>query len=119
MNGDAVEPSGELVRPYTATRGRARPSRLLALEAMVTTTPLGRGRLPVLLLEQKSIVAMCVQPQSVIEIAAELRLPVGVVRVLVADAAADRLVEISQLTMPTGAPQLELLDRVLAGLRRL
>ncbi|WP_235608525.1 DUF742 domain-containing protein, partial [Frankia casuarinae] len=49
----------------------------------------------------------------------ELRLPVGVVRVLVADAAADRLVEISQLTMPTGAPQLELLDRVLAGLRRI
>ncbi|WP_261555525.1 DUF742 domain-containing protein [Frankia tisae] len=119
MNGDAAEPSGELVRPYTATRGRVRPARLLALEAMVTTTPFGLARLPALLLEQKSIVAMCVQPQSVIEIAAALRLPVGVVRVLVADAAADRLVDISQLTMPTGAPAMALLDRVLTNLRRL
>jgi Protein of unknown function (DUF742) len=119
MNADAPEPSGELVRPYTATRGRARPSRLLALEAMVSSTPFGLGRLPALLLEQKAIVAMCAQPQSVIEIAAELRLPVGVVRVLVADAAAERLVEISQLHMPTGSPEVALLDRVLTSLRRL
>jgi hypothetical protein len=119
MNGDAPEPSGELVRPYTATRGRARPSLLLAIEAMVTTTPFGHGRLPALMLEQKAIVAMCAKPQSVIEIAAELRLPVGVVRVLVADAAADRLVEVSQLNMPTGAPEIALLDRVLTSLRRL
>lgn len=119
MKGDGVEPSGELVRPYTATRGRARPSRLLALEAMVTSTSQGLARLPGLLLEQKSIVAMCIRAQSVIEIAAELRLPVGVVRVLVSDAAAERLVDISQLASPTGTPQLDLLDRVLTGLRRL
>ncbi len=119
MNGNAPEPSGELVRPYTATRGRARPSRLLALEAMVTTTPQGLVRMPGLLLEQKSIVTMCVRPQSVIEVAAALRLPVGVVRVLVSDAAAERLVDISQLSTPTGAPELDLLDRVLTGLRRL
>lgn len=85
----------------------------------MTTTPFGLARLPALLLEQKSIVAMCLQPQSVIEIAAALRLPVGVVRVLVADAAADRLVDISQLTMPTGALEMALLDRVLTNLRRL
>ncbi|WP_163549571.1 DUF742 domain-containing protein [Candidatus Frankia nodulisporulans] len=119
MNGDAMEPSGELVRPYAATRGRARPSRLLALEAMVTTTSFGLARLPALLLEQRSIVSMCERPQSVIEIAAGLRLPVGVVRVLVADAAAERLVDVSQLTLNNGAPGLDLLGRVLSSLRRL
>jgi hypothetical protein len=92
---------------------------VLALEAMVTTTSFGLGRLPTLLLEQRSIIVMCVRPQSVIEIAAALGLPVGVVRVLVADAAADRLVDISQLNMPTGIPEMALLDRVLTSLRRL
>jgi hypothetical protein len=110
--------SDELVRPYTATGGRVRPSRVLPLEAMVCTTPYGRSRLPVLLLEQKAIVAMCEHPQSVIEIAARLRLPVGVTRVLVADAVAEQLVDISDLT--TGEiPDLTLLDRVLTSLRGL
>lgn len=118
MTPNPADSSDELVRPYTATRGRARPSRFLPLEAIVGTTPYGRTRLPMLLLEQKAIVTMCQSPQSVIEIAAKLRLPVGVTRVLISDAAAERLVEISPLT--TGdTPDLALLDRVLTSLRGL
>lgn len=118
MSLEPVDSSDELVRPYTATRGRARPSRVLPLEAMVTTTPYGRSRLPLLLLEQKAIVAMCQLPQGVIEIAAKLRLPIGVTRVLISDAAAEHLVEVSQLTA-TDIPDLTLLDRVLTSLRTL
>ena len=119
MNDEWSDPSGELVRPYTATRGRARPARTLALEAMVSTTQYGRLQLPSLLLEQKAIVEMCLHPQSVIEIAAKLRLPVGVVRVLVTDAETAGLVEISQLVLTDTTHELALLDRVLTGLRRL
>ncbi|MEX5708015.1 DUF742 domain-containing protein [Parafrankia sp. FMc6] len=119
MTDDWSDPSGELVRPYTATRGRAHASRLLALEAMVYTTAHGRRRHPELLLDERSIVEMCLRPQSVIEIAAELRLPVGVVRVLVTDAESAGLVEITQLDTTDATQEVGLLGRVLTGLRRL
>jgi hypothetical protein len=60
------------------------------------------------------------RPQSLAEIAAYTQLPLGVARVLVADMVADNL-----LTLHSPAPaeayeeRMELLERVLSGLRRL
>jgi len=48
-----------------------------------------------------------------------LRIPLGVARVLVADMAAEGLVHVYQPQLDAGKPDLNLLERVLSGLRRL
>jgi hypothetical protein len=121
------EPTGALVRPYAVTRGRTRPKLEIALEALVETTVRGRstgtgrgtgGG------EHQYIAAMCDggRVQSLAEIAARMRLPLGVARVIVADMASDGLVAVYEPTSledETDAVGTELLERVLSGLRRL
>ena len=48
-----------------------------------------------------------------------LRMPLGVARVLVADMAVDGLVRVHQTDHVEGRPDLNLLERVLSGLRKL
>lgn len=122
---DRNDTSSGLVRPYAVTRGRTRPKLEIALESLVETTVRGRsavadtgghGR------EQERIAAMCDgRLQSLAEIAARMRLPLGVARVLIADMAAEGLVAIYEPALLNGndAVGTELLERVLSGLRRL
>ena len=121
------EPTGALVRPYAVTRGRTRPKLEIALEALVETTVRGRstgtGRASGGG-EHQYIAAMCDggRVQSLAEIAARMRLPLGVARVIVADMASDGLVAVyepASLEDETDAVGTELLERVLSGLRRL
>src|SRR4051812_4290623 len=82
--------AGPVVRPYAMTRGRTshEVQHRLDLIAVVVTEPHvdGPGTDPSLSPEHVSIVELCRDtPQSVAELAAELDLPVGVVRVLVGD----------------------------------
>jgi hypothetical protein len=55
----------------------------------------------------------------VAEISAVLRMPLGVARILIADMAVEGLVRIQQLDHAEGHPDVQLLERVLSGLRRL
>jgi hypothetical protein len=57
--------------------------------------------------------------RSVAEISAVLRMPLGVARILIADMAVEGLVRIHQLDHAQGRPDLNLLERVLSGLRKL
>ena len=112
---------GRLLRPYALTRGRARPSHGsdLEIEALVSTSVLGETvQMPAP--EPHSIAALCREPLSVAEIAAHMKLPIGVVRVLVADMAHQGLVMIHRPAMSQvgGRPDIPLLERVLDGLRR-
>jgi Protein of unknown function (DUF742) len=120
------EPMGALVRPYAVTRGRTRPRLDIALEALVETTVRGRsavsnkggtGR------EHQFIATLCDgRLQSLAEIAARMKLPLGVARVLIADMAAEGLVAVYEPTSlddANDAVGTELLERVLSGLRRL
>jgi len=72
-------------------------------------------------LERAAIVRLCRRASSVAEISARLSLPVGVVRVLVADLAADGYVEVNLPVDPRadGTVDRVLLERVLAGLEAL
>ena len=121
---DREEPTGALVRPYAVTRGRTRPRLEIALEALVETTSRGRagsqggthGR------EQQYIATLCDgRLQSLAEIAARMQLPLGVARVLIADMAAEGSVSVHEPTSLDGDESvgMELLERVLSGLRRL
>jgi hypothetical protein len=108
-----------LVRPYTVTGGRTQPRYKLALEALVTATVYEPRDLSVLAPECQAILQFCLDWRSVAEISAVLRLPLGVARILVADMSADGLVRIHQRDDSEGRPDLNLLERVLSGLRKI
>jgi hypothetical protein len=105
------------VRPYVRTGGRTRSRTELALETLVTVS--GQPGSPPNL-EYRNMVALCDVPRSIAEVAALSALPVGVARVLIGDLAEQGLLTVHdtrQLTCP--AEDMALMQRVLAGLRRL
>jgi hypothetical protein len=70
--------------------------------------------------EHRDIATLCREVRSVAEVAALLSVPLGVARVLIADMAQLGLVSVhTSGAQPDGAPELDLLERVLSGLRRL
>ena len=117
---DPVTETGSLVRPYTRTGGRTRSDYDLAIEALVSTSDRGWDAEDALLPEHRSICELCMDTRSVAEVAAHLRLPLGVVRVLIGDMAGMGLVVIHSSGMVVGdRPSMDFLERVLSGLRRL
>jgi Protein of unknown function (DUF742) len=108
-----------LVRPYAVTRGRTKPRYHLEIEAMVAATHYEAGDLTRFSPECQAILEFCRDWRSVAEISAVLQMPLGVARILITDMAADGLVRIHQLNHDQGRPDVELLERVLSGIRRL
>ncbi|MFI7676125.1 DUF742 domain-containing protein [Actinophytocola sp. NPDC049390] len=118
--GSASHETGSLVRPYTRTGGRTRSDYDLAIEALVSTSERGKSPDAAVLPEHRSICGLCLDTRSVAEVAAHLRLPLGVARVLIGDMAGMGLVLIHQSGMVVGdRPSIEFMERVLSGLRRL
>lgn len=115
----AAETSG-LVRPYFRTGGRTKPAYDLAIEALISTSERGRALDRVRVPEHRSICGLCLDTRSVAEVAAYLRLPLGVVRVLIGDVAGLGLVLVHTATAAVGdRPSIEFMERVLSGLRRI
>ena len=112
--GDRVVPA------YALTKGRTRPAgEELPLEALVTATDLALQHEPALQVEWRTIVRMSARPTSLVEIGAELQVPVGVARVLVSDLANAGYLQV-HLPRPVdgeGGPGQEVLGRLLDGLR--
>jgi Protein of unknown function (DUF742) len=108
-----------VVPVYALTGGRTRSlGQDLQLETLVTTTSDGLAALPRLRFEQARIVELCQRPVSVAEVAAELRVPLGVARVLVSDLHANRMLAVHRPSVtPDGRPRTEVLERLLSGLR--
>jgi len=110
---------GRVVPAYALTRGRTRSAGPdLPLEALLTATEYGLRRFLGLQAERRTIVELCAGPMSVAEIAAYLRIPLGVARVLVSDLASSGYLAVH---MPQGAaddrPDAAILERLLDGLR--
>jgi hypothetical protein len=114
-----METSG-LVRPYFRTRGRTKATLDLAIEALISTSEQGRMLDRVRVPEHRSICDLCLDTRSVAEVAALLRLPLGVVRVLIGDVAGLGLVLVHSTNTTVGdRPSIEFMERVLSGLRRI
>lgn len=116
---------GRIVRPYTMTGGRSGvglPN--IALEALVAVTPAGmrmRGRFR---WEAAEIIAQSRKEIAIVELAANLEVPVGVIRVLAADLRDQGAITItdprSEATVDSGDTEYaELLHKVLDGIRAL
>lgn len=114
--------AGALVRPYAHTGGRTRSSHVLAIEALISSSrEPGVGDAVLTTHHRRMIVDLCAQPRSVAEVAALLSVPLGVARVLLGDLATAGVVVVHRTagTSGDGEPDLEFMNRVLVGLRRL
>ncbi|NEA42027.1 DUF742 domain-containing protein, partial [Streptomyces sp. SID11233] len=101
------------LRPYVITRGRARATYGIALEALLTTRQAPR---PLTLNpEERTLLDLCARPTALAEAAARLALPLGLTRVLASDLVVQGLLTVSE-SVP---PEVRLLRDVLAGLRRM
>ncbi|MEV7991947.1 DUF742 domain-containing protein [Streptomyces sp. NPDC086077] len=117
------------VRPYSLTGGRTRFGHVLlvetfvaALEAPEERKELTNGSLrSTVMPELRAIVELCRRMRTVAEIAALLKMPLGVVRVLLSDLADQGKIRVygTGTGHGTGRPDRALLERVLSGLRRL
>jgi hypothetical protein len=126
--GGGGSSAGNLVRPYTITGGRTAPERDdLTMITLVTTVPedprapsarRDRGLQP----EHRTILTRCRTATAVVELAADLDLPVSVTKILIGDLlAAGRVRARPPLAVaPTsGGPDTRVLQAVRDGLRRL
>jgi Protein of unknown function (DUF742) len=117
--GAIAEEASSLVRPYAVTGGRTKPRYQLQIEAMVAASHYEARDLSILSPECQAILGFCRDWRSVAEISAVLRMPLGVARVLIADMAMEGLVRVHQIDHAQGRPDVNLLERVLSGLRKL
>lgn len=115
----ADDAAGPVIRPYALTGGRTKPAgEFFDLIAMVVAR-----RLPHLPLdlepEHLRVLALCDIPRSVADLAADLRIPLGVLRVILSD-----LREHGLVIIRPPVPSIRLLDdhalrRIEDALRRL
>ncbi|MEU3602995.1 DUF742 domain-containing protein [Streptomyces sp. NPDC006798] len=115
------------VRPYSLTGGRTRFGHVLLVETFVAAleAPAERRELPKgdlssrVMPELTAIVELCRRMRTVAEISAILKMPLGVVRVLLSDLADQGKIRVYGTGHGPGRPERALLERVLSGLRRL
>lgn len=115
------------VRPYSLTGGRTRFGHVLLVETFVAALDapderreLTNGNLASRVMpELQAIVEICRRMRTVAEISALLKMPLGVVRVLLSDLADQGKIRVYGTGHGTGQPDRALLERVLNGLRRL
>ncbi|MET7678310.1 DUF742 domain-containing protein [Streptomyces seoulensis] len=90
------EDTGALVRPYTVTRGRTRPSARHAIDLMSRVTALEPGPDASGVDHARAALLGHVRrgPRPVVELAADADLPLTVVRVLLGDLAEQGLIRI-------------------------
>ncbi|MCG7528892.1 DUF742 domain-containing protein [Streptomyces sp. OfavH-34-F] len=137
MTPAAAGPAGKLpvrgagkrparVRPYSLTGGRTRFGHVLlvetfvaALEAPEERRELTNGNPSRVMPELRAIVEICRRMRTVAEVSALLRMPLGVVRVLLSDLADQGKIRVYGTGHGPGRPDRALLERVLDGLRRL
>ena len=102
------------LRPFVITSGRVDGlDPAIQMETQVTTHPgAAPARLPP---EKRAIVTLCVEPMSVAEISARLRLHLGVTRILVGDLRAAGQLDVH--VRDKDFPDPETIMRVIRGLR--
>ncbi|MFI6340418.1 DUF742 domain-containing protein [Streptomyces sp. NPDC050535] len=131
MSGDSQgrphwfdDEAGPVVRPYAMTRGRTTSTAqhrldliaVVVAESFADDSEADQSLSP----EHVDIVQLCRDaPQSVAELAAELDLPVGVVRVLIGDLVDEEMVHVTRPVPPAELPDESILRDVINGLRAL
>jgi predicted Rossmann fold nucleotide-binding protein DprA/Smf involved in DNA uptake len=112
-----------VVRPYAVTGGRTEPGRgeLLDLLTVVAATgqPVTADDRMRQTPEHRAVLALCGGHVTVADLAAETGLPVGVVRVLLADLTAQGAITVAPKRPPGQRTETHVLQEILNGLRAL
>ncbi|MFJ3906100.1 DUF742 domain-containing protein [Streptomyces sp. NPDC090025] len=108
--------AGRLIRPYTVSGGRTKPTTALDLLSMVMATGAApQGQMGP---EHSLALGLCEGPTSVAEIAAHLRLPAVVTKVLLSDLVDCGAVTARAPRFHANPTDRSLLEAVLDGLRQ-
>ncbi|MQA96220.1 MAG: DUF742 domain-containing protein [Streptosporangiales bacterium] len=114
------EAAGPLVRPYAMTGGRTRSKRtdldMIAIIVTAENISVDTRRLGP---EHRFIVDACRQPLSVAEIASDLDIPLGVVRILLGDLLEQGLITVGRPAPVSQLPSERVLKEVINGLQAL
>lgn len=115
--------AGPVVRPYAVTGGRTDPAGGTVLDLITVisaadpllapTGPAGLGP------EHRALIRLCRTPVTVADAAADISLPLGVVRVLLADLIQHGMITVLPPPAQRTKARTDLLKEVLDGLRTL
>ena len=114
--------AGPVVRPYAVTGGRTEPAdgEVLDLITIVVDAGQGADSDPIdFSPEHRRIVSLCRRPATVADVASDTALPLGVVRVLLADLIQTGRIKVLRERPAGQQPSTDLLREVLHGLRAL
>jgi hypothetical protein len=115
--------SDPVVRPYALTGGRTEPADGEVLDLIAIIVDSGRPAQPGdqrgLSPEHRRILALCQRPATVADVASDTGLPLGVIRVLLADLIHLGCIKVMQDRPAGEQPSAQLLREVLHGLRAL
>jgi Protein of unknown function (DUF742) len=123
LPGHSDDPDDEdRVRPYLITTGRTSTEDMtVEMQTVVVSAAeaeVSPGPGPTRTVEHARIVELCRKPHSVAELAAGLRVPLGVARVLVADLLSSGLLATGP-SAPQQATDVPFLERLIAGVAAL
>ena len=115
--------SDPVVRPYALTGGRTEPADGEVLDLIAIIVDSGQPAEPAdrlaLSPEHRRILKLCQQPATVADVASDTGLPVGVIRVLLADLIQQGRIRVMPGREAGQQPSAQLLREVLHGLRAL
>lgn len=113
--------AGPFVRPYAVTKGRTAPAtgQPIGLIDLVAATGDPQFQADLRLSpEHRQLLARCRRPAALVDLACDVDLPVGVVRVLLGDLHEHGFIRVLDAPAAPGADQ-RLLNEVLDGLKAL
>lgn len=111
--------AGPVVRPYAVTRGRTRArTGQFDLISVVVATGVQPADTVWLGPEQQHLLDLCRRPVTIADVASDIDLPLGVVRVLLSDLNDQGLVMVSAPQLRE-VPDMHVMRRVLNGLKAL
>ncbi|MBO0819680.1 MAG: DUF742 domain-containing protein [Nocardiopsaceae bacterium] len=112
--------AGPVSRPYMVTGGRTRQRTTLRFDLIDlvrrTARPVGDAAYTP---ERRAILGICQEPVTVADLAAELGLALGVVRIVLDDLVQDGLIEVLVAAQQGWATDTTLLERVIEGIKSL
>jgi hypothetical protein len=115
--------AGRVVRPYALTGGRTDPvgGTVLDLISVIVANgpPPAAARSRGLGPEHRKLIGLCQEPMTVADAAADMALPLGVVRVLLADLVQQKYIAVQARQAMRAQASPDLLREVLDGLRSL
>lgn len=111
-------PRSQRIRPYALTGGRTRARDDLRMEAIVSVPRYDPALSESLMPESRALYERARGQLSIAELSALLTIPLGVVRVLISDLAAQGVVRVHP-TVQSVDHDHTVLERILSGLREL